>query len=50
LVKDGLEILGYPSSGRIESEIFGLRQKPKKNNAEKRITASATKKEYEALE
>jgi hypothetical protein len=28
-VKDGLEILGYGSSGRIESEIFGITRKLK---------------------
>jgi hypothetical protein len=34
-VKDALEILGYGSSETIESEIFGLGQKPKKKKREK---------------
>ena len=48
-VKDALEVLGCGGTEKMESEIFGLRQKPKKkNNAGKRITASATKKEHES--
>jgi hypothetical protein len=35
-VKDVLEILGYGSAAKIESEIFGITQKPRKTNAGKR--------------
>jgi hypothetical protein len=31
-VKDALEILGYSSAEKIESDIFGMTQKSKKNN------------------
>jgi hypothetical protein len=32
-IKDSLEILGCGSYGKIESKIFGIRQKPKKKNS-----------------
>lgn len=37
MVKYALEILGYGSTEKIESAIFGIKQKPKKNNAANRM-------------